>query len=214
MGLRAVFDLRSLAERRIAPDALPGGVAFWSMDVLADSSPPTAADLDRLMADPAAARQVLGASSAAEVSERRFRELVSVSSARRGYGEFFRQLADQASRPALVHCSTGKDRTGWAVAALLSLLEVPREHIRADFMASAGLLEPVLAPARRAFVEHGGDAESFESLAGVRAQNLEAAFAEMVGEHGSITAYFERGLGVDGVTRQALRDAFVARAPH
>jgi protein-tyrosine phosphatase len=142
---------------------------------------------------------------------RRFRELVSVESARQGYGEFFRQLADGASRPALIHCSTGKDRTGWAVAALLSLLEVPRDHIVADFMASAELLEPVLGPARRVFVERGGDAELFEALAGVRAENLDVAFGETLAAYGSVEAYFERGLGVDVVTCETLRDAFVER---
>ena len=196
MGVRAVFDLRSPEERRLAPDALPADATYRNEDVMADASPPTAAELDGLMADPVAAREVLGTRQAAQVSEQRFREFVSAGSARSGYGAFFDQLADGASRPALVHCSTGKDRTGWAVAALLSLLEVPREYIVADCMASAELLEPVLGPARRAFVERGGDAELFEALAGVRAENLQAAFVETLHAFGSVEAYLERGLGV------------------
>src|SRR3546814_4479464 len=39
--------------------------------------------------------------------------------------------------PLLVHCSAGKDRTGFFCALLLHLLGVEREMIVADFMLSA-----------------------------------------------------------------------------
>ena len=36
--------------------------------------------------------------------------------------------------PALIHCTAGKDRTGFVCATLLSLLGVPREIIYADYL--------------------------------------------------------------------------------
>jgi hypothetical protein len=41
-----------------------------------------------------------------------------------------------ASVPALVHCSFGKDRTGFMIAILLSALGVSREIIYQDYMAT------------------------------------------------------------------------------
>ena len=41
----------------------------------------------------------------------------------------------------LVHCHGGKDRTGIVVALLLSLVEVPRETIAADYALSEAMLE-------------------------------------------------------------------------
>ena len=54
-----------------------------------------------------------------------FRDFVRLPSARRAYGRLFRDLARDDHRPAPVHCSTGKDRTGWAAAAFLLLMGVP-----------------------------------------------------------------------------------------
>jgi protein-tyrosine phosphatase len=42
----------------------------------------------------------------------------STSQCARHYCAFFTGIADAANRPALIHCTTGKDRTGWAAATL------------------------------------------------------------------------------------------------
>ena len=38
--------------------------------------------------------------------------------------------------PMLVHCSAGKDRTGFVIAMLLHALDVPEPLIREDYLAS------------------------------------------------------------------------------
>ena len=209
LGIRQAIDLRSPAERAVAPVSLPQGVVPMPIDVLADASGLTPTLLERLLADPAMVGAALAGRTGAEVSERRFRDFVALESACRGYGNVMMSLAGEVGRPALIHCSTGKDRTGWAVAILLTLLDVPRQHVMADFLLSAELLEPVLEPARRAFVARGGVSETFDSLSGVRPQNLDAAFDEALCEYGSIDGYIERGLGIGVATRGALREAFV-----
>lgn len=45
----------------------------------------------------------------------------------------FDLLADPGSYPVLVHCVAGKDRTGVLTALTLSILDVPREVIEADY---------------------------------------------------------------------------------
>lgn len=40
--------------------------------------------------------------------------------------------------PILIHCLSGKDRTGIVVAALLSILEIPKEIIKEEYLLSKG----------------------------------------------------------------------------
>eukprot|EP00966_Prymnesium_polylepis_P212444 4921202-Prymnesium_polylepis.1 len=59
-----------------------------------------------------------------------------------------------AEFPVLIHCRSGRDRTGVVVAAVLSLLGVPEHLIIAEYARSDGadpaLLEQTLAPWRAA----------------------------------------------------------------
>lgn len=50
-----------------------------------------------------------------------------------------------ADGPCLVHCHTGKDRTGFVIAMLLALVGVPDEHIIADYERSTPVYETMVA---------------------------------------------------------------------
>jgi len=50
-----------------------------------------------------------------------------------------------ADGPTLIHCAAGKDRTGVSVALLLRLIGVEREHVIADYLASADAHEAIAA---------------------------------------------------------------------
>ena len=47
-----------------------------------------------------------------------------------------RRLSDPGSLPALVHCTAGKDRTGFASAVVLKALGVPHDTIVEDYLLS------------------------------------------------------------------------------
>lgn len=55
------------------------------------------------------------------------------------------ELLVGAGGPCLVHCHTGKDRTGFVVAITLALVGVADEHIVADYEASIPVYEPMIA---------------------------------------------------------------------
>jgi len=50
-----------------------------------------------------------------------------------------------AEGPTLIHCAAGKDRTGVSVALLLRLVGVEREHVVADYLASAEAYDAIAA---------------------------------------------------------------------
>jgi hypothetical protein len=55
------------------------------------------------------------------------------------------ELLVDAGGPCLIHCHTGKDRTGFVVAMTLALVGVPDEHIIADYEASTPVYEAMVA---------------------------------------------------------------------
>lgn len=213
LGVRSVFDLRTEPERRGAPDRLPPGTRYVVVDVIGDAELGSPAQLRGLLDDPRLAARVLGDGRAEAMWTRHFRDFVRLPSARLAYGRLLSDLSREEHRPALFHCSTGKDRTGWAAAVLLQFLGVPDDEVMADYLLSASLLEPVLARVLGAVAARGGDPELIRPIYGVRRGYLEAAIDEMRGTYGSVEGYLARGLGVDERAQRALREALLEDAP-
>lgn len=209
LGIRAVFDLRTAVERAAEPDVVPEGTALVVCDVLKDSQGAAPAQLLKVLADPALAEQTLGAGKAVQLFERGYREIVSLPSALGAYRELFTKIAQDAYRPALFHCTTGKDRTGWAAAATLSLLGVSQQDVLYDYELTNRDLLPALKPVLEHFRAAGGDPRLLEPVLGVQADYLHAALDEMNAKFGSIEAYFQRGLGIDADGQQRLRNALL-----
>jgi protein-tyrosine phosphatase len=209
LGIRVVFDLRTAAERAAEPDVVPEGTEQVVCDVLKDSQGAAPTQLLRLLSDPALAEQMLGGEKAIQLFERGYREIVSLPSALRAYREFFGQIAQDVHRPALFHCTTGKDRTGWAAAATLLLLGVSDEDVLYDYELTNRDLLPALKPVFEHFRALGGDRRLLEPVLGVKADYLHAALDEMKQRFGSIETYFGEGLGIDADGQQRLRDALV-----
>jgi protein-tyrosine phosphatase len=208
-----VYDLRTSDEREAHPDRLPDGARSVVADVLAGAPPEGSPfHMMTMMRDTAAVSAVLADGGAVRFFEERYREFVELDSAREGYGLMFRDLAADGSRPGLVHCTTGKDRTGWAVAALLLLLGVPQDLVMAEYLASNAMMERMFAAELEAFRARGGDPELLRPLIGVREAYLETALATMRRRFGDVESYFEAGLGVDAAARRELHEAFVEPA--
>jgi protein-tyrosine phosphatase len=212
LGIRSVYDMRTEAERTLEADRVPEGVGHVVVDVLADSSGAAPAQLLHLLGDPEAAAAMLGGGKAAALFEHAYREIVSLPSALAGYHLFFSALADPAHRPALFHCTGGKDRTGWAAAAMLMLLGVSDDDAMHDYLLTNDQLLPAVQPVFDAFKAAGGDPELLRPVLGVQQEYLEAALDEMQQRFGTLEAYFADGLKIDEKTQQTLRAAFIDRS--
>ncbi len=165
LGIRTVFDLRTEAERQAEPDRLPDGTQLVVCDVLADSQQTAPAELESIVTDPSVADRVLGGGRAEALFEQAYRDIVSLPSALTAYRRMFTSLLDDAHRPALLHCTTGKDRTGWGAAATLTLLGVSEADVRADYMITNRDLLPALKPYFDRFAAAGGDAGAADARA-------------------------------------------------
>jgi protein-tyrosine phosphatase len=204
-GIRTVFDLRTVSEVASSPDQLPPGVELVHLDVLADATESIAAHLSEIFADPASAARIFADGIVDRHYDQTYRNLVLLDSARAAYSSMFRRLAEEPG-PVLFHCTAGKDRTGWAAASLLALLGVGRETIMTDYLRSN---EPVLeafAPYLRQFAEMGGDPKLLEPAFLVRPSYLDASFATVDAEFGSIDGYFDKALDIGTDLRDRLRE--------
>jgi len=210
LNLKNDYDLRTTSEAKVKPDQMPPGVKYELLNVLADAKSAAPAELEALMHEPKKANVVLGGGKIEALFKEAYREFISLPSARQSYRTLFLALANHQNLPAVFHCTTGKDRTGWAAAALLTLLGVPHETVMEDFLRTNEYTIPQFQHAIDAFVAAGGNRSIPLAIFGVKAEYLEASFDEMKKEYGSIGKYFSEGLGIDPAGQQSLRNLFLA----
>lgn len=211
LKLKNDFDLRTTRERESKPDELPSGVRNISLDMLADASEESFAKLDELLRDPKRRSTVSGGGAAeAETAMKQiYCDMVTLPSAKTALGQLFTRLAINGNTPALFHCSSGKDRTGWAAAVLLSMLGVPKETIIRDFVRSNDYILPPYKKTIDDFIKAGGEPGIPPAILGVKASYLEAAFNEVQRVYGSMDRYFIDGLGIDAEKQRILKAALI-----
>jgi protein-tyrosine phosphatase len=209
LGIRTVFDLRTQEERSAQPDVLPPGAKAIVCDVLAGDKQAAPAQLFDSLVDPAATEKLLGGGKAAELFEEGYRLIVGLPSALAAYRAFFEAIAQDARRPALFHCTTGKDRTGWAAAMTLLLLGVSEDDVFHDYMLTNRDLLPALKPLYDKFEAAGGDPHLLDPVMGVERVYLQTALDALRAQYGSVEGYFTDGLGIDAAGQDALRRALI-----
>jgi protein-tyrosine phosphatase len=132
-------------------------------------------------------------------------------------------LAAPDARPAVFHCTAGKDRTGLLSAVVLSLLGVPEETVIADYALSGA----AMARLRTKLIEKypgssiftGGpdpdpdpdpDADA-DGVFSADPSNMVTLFAHLRSRYGTVAAYAaEVGVPADVVVR--LREALLEPA--
>jgi len=176
LGVRTVLDLRSAPEVAARPDALgDSGIRYLHVPVFAEQRwPEEQAELYPLMGE------LAGRPAVAAV----------------------RQLLAAGRRAVLVHCASGKDRTGVVVALLQSLLGAPEHEVTADFLRSnAALGLDCPGP------ESSAPAGPGHAARPVAATHLRRALLSVRSHHGSLEEHL-RAHGARTAELAALRAAF------
>jgi protein-tyrosine phosphatase len=120
--------------------------------------------------------------------------------------------------PALVHCSAGKDRTGFFSAMLLTALGVPWETVREDFLLTNKYLVPddripelTKQMQARMKLDNPPDAEAVRTAMGVNAESLSISFGVIREKFGSFDAYLSEALKITPEDLKALRDRLLEK---
>lgn len=125
------------------------------------------------------------------------------------FAQMMHWIMDPARRPALVHCTAGKDRAGFAAAVILWTLGVPDDVVYEDYLASNEYRATDTERALAAVAALGHDVELMRSILEVRPEYLAAAVDAMVDGYGSIDGYVRDGLGITDAQRRRFQDALL-----
>ncbi len=129
------------------------------------------------------------------------------------YEKLMDLVLDQSNWPILIHCNAGKDRAGVAVTLILEALGVDRETIMEEFLLTneigrseekAIFLSKQSKNSRSARgLSRGPSASAWFPIVGVQAEMLEAFYASVDEQYGSMDAFLTE-IGVDQDARRAL----------
>jgi len=186
LGVRSAFDFRGLEERAEALCGL-NDVTVHSLPV----EPTVVAALRAI----AAAGTPLSTVAAVEVMRDSYRNYVQENT------QLFRALfalllEDRA--PLVIHCTAGKDRTGFACALILHSLGVPDDLIAEDYL----LTNRFYRRDPSASSDLPDDVK--QVLGSVQLSFLAAAFEAIDADYGDLENYLRDGLGLGAAEREAL----------
>ncbi len=128
-------------------------------------------------------------------------------------------LASQHNRPAIIHCTGGKDRTGWISALLQALAGVPRKRILEDYLLTNRNISSVVeqsGKAIRRYVPFGIRLHSIEPVMEARREYLLRTLDRVSGRYGTMERYLTQGCGIPHGTvdnlKSVLRSGCSSRA--
>ncbi len=208
LGLHTVIDLRSGQERRIHPSRLPeqDRPAVLELDVMAHPALSGRSLVGVLRDNPttAGARQMMLAL---------YRAFPTAFAPE--LPALFDRLLAVDGLPALIHCTAGKDRTGFLAALLLNAAGVAPAAVEADYMATAAQSDPVEmhAATTRAVAHWLGDratGEVVDVLCEVRPAYLAASFEAIEAGWGGVGPYLAAEAGIDAAGLARLHARLLA----
>ena len=117
------------------------------------------------------------------------------------FGRLLARLADDGSLPAVVHCLGGKDRTGMAIALLLTALGVDRGTVLDDYELTSSCQVSRVPEVVESFTRLGIGRLAGEALMSTPRWAMAQALRELDQEHAGIRHYL---LGPGGLSPQTL----------
>ena len=195
LGVTDVFDLRGELEiARDGKDQVPDTVTVTVAPFHPEDDEAAVQEMQEAAAPTNRAERVIAYYAAIPVQP----------PAQRAVAQILRTVAD-GSGGVLVHCAAGKDRTGWAIATLLTVAGADRDAVLADYLLSNAAIESL-----RAWMQaHYSDAfAADEEILGVDRQYLQAAWDAMERNFGSFQGYLS-AIGVDDDVVRRVRQRLV-----
>lgn len=193
LGLKSAFDFRGIEERLPAMCRIDG-IAVHSLPI-----EPAVVTALRAHLDSGAP---LSPDETMEMMRESYRNYV------RGNTPAFRNLfahliEDHA--PLVIHCTAGKDRTGFAAALILHALGVSGDVIAEDYLLTNRYYR------RDLYAGTELPEDIVTVLTSVEASFLAASFDAISADHGDLETYLAEGLGLGPRERAALQERYLDR---
>ena len=213
LGIKTVVNFLTEDEIKArGEDRLPSGVEEVFLPISGEAEN----DLAKVVLE---ARQTADFSKIPVELNSEVHRILTGDAAREQYASLLRLAADPANHPLVYHCSHGVHRTGTATAILLSVLGVPWEMVREDYLLSnkyrSEEVEKRVAQLREMAAERQGispdhvDMTNINAFYVLEAAYIDATLDEINKEFGSMDNYVREGLGLSDAEVQQLRDALL-----
>lgn len=191
LGLKSAFDFRGTEERAEAMCGLTE-IAVHSLPI----EPTVVATLRARGANGAPLSSV----DAVDVMRESYRNYVRYNTA--NFRTLFAHLLEDRA-PLVIHCTAGKDRTGFASALILHALGVPDDLIAEDYLLTNRFYR------RDPSASSDLPDEVRQVLGSVEASFLAAAFEAISAEYVDLESYFSDGLGLGARERKTLQARYL-----
>src|SRR3984957_5849634 len=190
LGVRSAFDFRGLEERAAAVCAVKE-IAVHSLPI----EPSVVAALRARLAAGS-----LSAADALEIMRESYRNYVRLNthSFRALFGHL---LAERA--PLVIHCTAGKDRTGFACALVLHALGVAEDVIAEDYLLTNRFYR------RDPSSSTDLPEDVRQAIGSVQASFLTAGFEAVQADYGDLENYLREGLGLGPQERTELEARYL-----
>lgn len=186
LGVKSAFDFRGMEERT---------AALCSMSDITVHALPVEPTVVAALRAIAATGTTLSTVHATEVMRDSYRSYVQQNTPR--FRTLFAHLlADRA--PLVIHCTAGKDRTGFACALILHTLGVPDQVISEDYL----LTNRFYRRDPSAATDLPDDVK--QVLGTVQVSFLGAAFEAIDADYGDLETYLRKGIGLGAAERNTL----------
>jgi len=190
LSLRSAFDFRGIEERAAAVC----GLAEIEVHSLPIEPTVVAALRARLAAGS------LSAAAALEIMRESYRDYVLRNTHR--FRALFAHLLDDRA-PLVIHCTAGKDRTGFACALVLHALGVPDDVIDEDYLLTNRFYRRDTSSAS----DLPDDVR--QAIGSVEASFLAAAYDAIRTDYGDLDNYLKEGLALGTSERAALKARYL-----
>jgi protein-tyrosine phosphatase len=201
LGIRLVCDFRATAEKTDEPDRLPASrpPAVAALEIGAESF------LVKDLRERIRKGDLAGLDLRAMMIEgnRQFATRYAPQ-----YAAMFARITKPENLPAVVHCTAGKDRAGFASAAILTVLGVPRETVMADYLLTNFYTHRAVERRLwmiKLFSLGRADTGALRPLFGVEPEYLQAAFDAIDQKYGDFDHYRRAALGLADEAVAAVR---------
>jgi protein-tyrosine phosphatase len=191
LGVKSAFDFRGKDERS---EALCGA------DHIETHSLPVEPTVVAALRAIHATGRMSTADDALEVMRDSYRGYVEHNTPR--FRALFAHLLEDRA-PLVIHCTAGKDRTGFACALILHTLGVADDVIAEDYLLTNQFYR------RDPSVSSDLPDEVRQVLGTVQTSFLAAAFETIDAGYGSLDNYLRDGLGIGAAEREGLRERYL-----
>lgn len=201
LGIRTIIDLRSPEEKIELSKSLEKNFSVVSIPI-------ATGNMEQIING--VQDRSIRSDTVYRIVERMNRELITKYAAQ--YRKLFDLLLNEDNYPVVIHCSSGKGRTGIVSALILACLDVNEDKIMEDYRLSNDYFN-IPRATRYAYNLPVRSQEAITTLFSAREDFLNAAKEEAERQYGDIKTYLREGIGLSKQEMKHLRNILLTKQP-